>query len=82
MKGKDKMIEYMRAYRTGGINGTWSLLSKERKRYARYLVERYGYRVTLAIQRAYLFGFDRWPLDYRIGKCVREKRTADSFGLR
>ena len=63
------------------LGGVWELLSKARKRYARYLVERYGYPVRLAIQHAYVFGFDAWPYDYRADTCVREERSARSFGF-
>ena len=64
-----------------GLSGVLVLLSKARKRYARYLVERYGYPVRLAIQHAYIFGFDAWPYDYRTDTCVREERSARSFGF-
>lgn len=59
----------------------WALLSKSEKAYARYLVEHYGYPVREAMQQAYLTGFYPWSFDYRIGKSVRETRTASSFGF-
>lgn len=66
----------------GSLTRTWALLSKPRKRYARYLVERYAYPVQMAIQRAYLQGFDRWPYDHRARRCVRDETDPRSFGFR
>ena len=64
----------------GSLNEKWGLLCKWRKRYARYLVEKYAYPVNVAIERAYIFGFDSWAYDYRAGKPVRETRSRRSFG--
>lgn len=66
----------------GGLQRAWALLSKPRKRYARYLVERYAYPVRIALQTAYINGFDRWPYDYRIRKCVLDETDPKTFGFR
>lgn len=66
----------------GSLTRTWSLLSKPRKRYASYLVRRYAYPVHMAIQRAYIFGFDHWPYDYRAKQCVRDDTNPKRFGFR
>lgn len=63
------------------INKVWNRMWDNERRYARYLVKRYGYTVKMAIQTSYILGFDEWPYDYRLRKVVREERTADSFGF-
>lgn len=80
MKRETRLLRYGKAVNIGGINEAYKLLNKTRKNYARYLVETYGYPVNIAIQSAYVFGFDNYPYDYR-SKCpTREKRTRESFG--
>lgn len=82
MKTTTRAFRYLKAAQgPHSLSESWKLLSKPRRRYARYLVERYGYPVKLAIQQAYIFGFDAWPYDYRAGRSVREERTAKDFGL-
>lgn len=66
----------------GSLTRTWNLLSKPRKRYASYLVRRYAYPVNMAIQRAYIFGFDSWPYDHRVKRCVRDDTDPRRFGFR
>lgn len=63
------------------VNRVWNRMLDNEKRYARYLVERYGYTVKMAIQTSFVHGFNAWPYDYRLGKVVREERTSDSFGF-
>lgn len=59
----------------------FSLLNAKEKGYASYLVRRYGYPVSIAIQRAYVFGFDAFPYDYRTGRATTEALTAADFGM-
>lgn len=74
-----RMAKYLKAKTTAD---RWALLSKPRRRYARHLVEDYGYAVAIAIQTAYIFGYQAWQYDYRAGGAlVREGRTAASFGF-
>lgn len=61
--------------------GRWRLLSKQRRHYARHLVEGYGYPVMVAVQVAYIHGFDPFPYDYRAGKSAREVREPSDFGF-
>lgn len=66
----------------GALLRTWGMLSKPRKRYASYLVKRYGYPVRFAIQQSYIHGFDSWPYDYREHHMVRETAEPKQFGFR
>ena len=59
----------------------FSLLSKKEKAYAAYLIRRYGYPVNIAIQRAYVFGFDAFPYDYRTNHATTETLAAADFGM-
>lgn len=81
MKAITRTEKYMKALMDGRELGVWRLMSKARKKYARYLVENYGYSVHMAIQRAYIWGFDSWPYDYRNSCPVQETRTRASFGF-
>lgn len=81
MKATTKATKYARAYVTGGLPATWQMLSKNQKSYARYLVRAYGYPVSIAIQRAYIFGYDVYPYDYRAGTNVPEKLTPAALGF-
>ena len=82
MKTAAREVRFLKALSGAhGLSESWKLLSKPRKRYARYLVERYGYPAVLATQRAYILGFDAWPYDYRAGRSVREERTPKDVGL-
>lgn len=67
--------------RANTLNEKWNLLSKARKRYARHLVERWGWPVETAAQQAYIFGFSPWSYDRRAKRAVREDVTAKVFGL-
>lgn len=69
------------ARESGALARIWGLLSRPRKRYAAYLVKKYAYPAKLAIQRAYIHGFDRWPYDYRNGHIVMEEAEPSSFGF-
>lgn len=82
MKTAAREVRFLKALSgVHGLSESWKQLSKPRRRYVRYLVEQYGYRVRVATQQAYLFGFDAWPYDYRAGRSVREERTPKDFGL-
>ena len=72
----EKAARYIAA---GNLNGTYRLLNPSEKKYTRYLVTRYAYPVKLAIQTAYIIGFDKWPYDYRAGVAVREDRARGEF---
>lgn len=52
-----------------------------RKRYARHLVEVYGWDCRMAIQRAYIFGYDSIPYSYKEKRPILETRTKKSFGF-
>lgn len=78
MKRSTREIKFMQA-RT--LKNQWALLSKPRRKYAHYLVDRYAYPVRFAIETAYVFGFVSFPYDYRAKRATTESRTAKSFGL-
>lgn len=78
MKTTTRAFKYLKA---GNLNNRWNMLSKVRKRYANYLVKQYGYPVVIAIQQAYIFGYDAWPYDYHSRECVHESCTRGSFGF-
>lgn len=78
MKTITRAERYVRA---GNINNQWALCSKARKAYARHLVADYGWPVGLAIQHAYIHGYDQWTFDYHEGRTVRDGRKASSFGF-
>lgn len=73
-----KTVKYLQA---DNLAERFALLSKSEKRYARYLVERYGYSASMAIQTSYIHGFDAWPFDYRNDRMVRETCLPAIFGL-
>lgn len=81
MKATTKATKYARAYVTGGLPATWQLLNKTQKSYTRYLVSRYGYPVSIAIQCAYIHGYSDWLYDYRAGCAVQEKLTPAALGF-
>lgn len=78
MKTITRASKYLKA---GNLNNRWNMLSKVRKRYAKYLVKNYGYPVMIAIQQSYILGYDTWHYDYRSRECVHESRTRGSFGF-
>lgn len=57
------------------------LCSKAHKRYARHLVEVYGWDARMAIQRVYIFGYDFMPYSYKEKRPIMETRTKKSFGF-
>ena len=70
MKTITRTGKYLHAIAEGRKDGmelvrAWALCSKPRKRYARHLVEVYGWDVRGAIQRAYIFGYDSIPYSYK-----------------
>lgn len=81
MKAETRVAKYIKALCEGREAAVWDIMSKPRRRYARYLVERYGYTTHMALQVAYIHGFDEWPYDYRSHSCAREGRAAKSFGF-
>lgn len=72
-----KMMRYVKAKT---LADKFNLLDETRKKYVRYLVSKYGYTVKIAIQQAYLFGFDVWPYDNRTKRPTRETIDASYFG--
>lgn len=74
----DKMLNLCRQK---SLAERFSLLNAEEKKYVSYLIKRYGYPVNIAIQRAYVFGFDAFPYDYRTGRATTETLTAANFGM-
>lgn len=74
----DKMARYLSAE---SLFERWSLLSEDQRIYAYYLVYRYGWKVKLAIQRAYLHGYTSWPYNYKLGHVVSEPRPREFFNL-
>lgn len=79
MKTKiDKLARYLGA---SNLKSRWDLLNENQRIYAYYLVHRYGYRVEMAVQRAYLHGYDSWPYNYKLGHPVREPRSREFFNL-
>lgn len=68
-------------FRPQGLQAVWCHLSKGERRYARHLVESYGYRADIAIQQAYIFGFDPYPFNYRKDRMETETMTREQFGL-
>lgn len=86
MKTITRTGKYLHAIAEGRKDGTelvrtWGLCSKPRKRYARHLVEVYGWDVRGAIQRAYIFGYDFMPYSYKEKRPIMETRTKKSFGF-
>lgn len=59
----------------------WSLLSDAEKLYAMHLVENYMYPMDIAIQRAYIFGYDKHPFDYKTKEPATEMMKPEDFGL-
>lgn len=86
MKTITRTGKYLHAVAEGRKDGTelvktWALCSKARKRYARHLVEVYGWDARMAIQRAYIFGYDFMPYNYKEKCPIMETRTKKSFGF-
>jgi hypothetical protein len=61
------------------LNEKWGLLCKWRRRYASHLVRDFGYSVEVAIQQAYLFGYQPWQYDHRSGRPVMETVPKSRF---
>ena len=76
-----EMIRLARYLSADNLTSRWNLLNENQRAYASYLVHRYGYRVEMAAQRAYLHGYDRRPYDYKKGYCVKEHRSREFFNL-
>lgn len=79
MKYASNVSRAKRYVEANDLNERWGLLCKWRKRYARYLVRKYGYTVHMAVQRAFIFGYDPWPYDYREMRCVMEETPRSRF---
>lgn len=62
------------------LDDKWALLSRADKRYASHLVRDLGWPVRIAIEHAYIIGFDCWTYDFRLRKSVRETCKASRFG--
>ena len=73
-----RVRNYLRA---GTLAERWKLCSEPRRKYAIYLVEKYGYNVSEAVERSYIHGFDLWPYDHKINCCVEETHKREDFGF-
>lgn len=78
MKTTTRAGRYLKA---GNINNVWNMCSKAQKRYAAHLVSDYGYPVRIALQTAYIHGYDVFQYDYRAQSPVREQRKASYYGF-
>lgn len=76
MKRSTREIKFMQA-RT--LKNQWALLSKPRRQYAHYLVDRYAYPVRFAIEYAYIWGYDPYPYDHRAKTATIETDAPKSF---
>ena len=76
MKPSTRTIKYLKA-RT--LVKQWALLSKPRKKYAAHLVRRYAYPVRLAVQQAYIWGYNPYPYDHRAKAATTETDAPKSF---
>lgn len=76
MKAVDRASKYIGAK---DLADRWGLLCKWEKRYVKHLVKTYGYPVSIAIQHAFIFGWDKFPYDYRSGKPVVETTPKKRF---
>lgn len=71
MRPETRTTKYIKALSRGIHEGTgrlvepYKLLSKERRKVARRLVQDYGWKVDIAIQHACIFSGPRWVLNYR-----------------
>ena len=74
----EKAVDHLKA---SNLSEAWERLAIGEKKYAAYLVKRYGWTVEMAMQRVYVFGYDSYPYDFRTGKIVAEERPRDYFGL-
>ena len=70
MRPETRAARYLEA---GSMPAQWALLSSPRRAYAAHLVRDYGTPVRIAIEHAYIFGFDPYAYDYRAGKSVRDQ---------
>lgn len=78
MENMNKMLQFCSKK---NLAERFGLLDAKEKAYAAYLVKRYGYPVNIAIQRAYILGFDAHPYDYRTRRATTETMTATDFGM-
>ena len=71
-----KAMRYMKAKT---LPSKWQLLNKSERRYARHLVEDYGWTVDMAIQHGYIFGYQSWTYGYRLGEAIEETMPRKAF---
>lgn len=76
-----KSAKYLKAFREGGNNEAWNLLNKAQKKYAEHLVSKWAYDTELAIQCAYIWGYDKHPYDHRAQEVVEETMPMEAFGF-
>lgn len=74
---KSAVMPYIRNIKKADrLNSCWNALQPRQKRYARELVERFGWRAEEAIQRATIWcparKFDEWIYDYRESRACGE----------
>lgn len=65
------------------IEEAWGRLSEAETTYARYLMERYKYDEAVAIETAFVRGWDSQPYDYNREKPIpiMETRARETFGF-
>ena len=78
---EERLTKTMVYLRAKTLSNRWQLLNDEQKKYAAYLVKTYGYPVMIAVQQAYLIGYDSWPYDYKAGHVVTEATPRETFGF-
>lgn len=76
-----KINKIARYFSADNLASRWDLLNENQRIYAYYLVHRYGWRVKMAMEWAYLHGYDNWPYNYKLGHPVREPRSREFFNL-
>ena len=86
MKTITRTGKYLHAIAEGRKDGSelvlaWAPCANPRKRFARLLGEVYGRDTRMAIQRAYIFGYDSIPYSYKEKRPIMETRTKKSFGF-
>ena len=55
MKRETATLKYVRLLKAGRLNAVWNALPKRGRRYARELVERFGFTTHMALQTAFIW---------------------------
>lgn len=78
-KNVGKAGKYMEAYKEGGDAAVRDLMDDEQLRYAEYLMTAHGWDEYMALQRAYIWGYDPQPYDYSVRGPVDETEPRSAF---